>query len=110
MTFSFGDIVRVAETPETVERGIANGVGMVVGVKVTSSADPVVGGGELASAILVSLEAPVEESFLIAEGLLHATGETTEWEIVDGLAGAREDYEDTVAAALVRVRSTPETD
>jgi hypothetical protein len=109
MTFSFGDIVRVVEARETSKRGIAHGVGMVVSVNVTS-ADGVVGGGELADAILVSLEEPVEETVLIAARLLDATGEMSEWEVVDGLADARGDYEDTVAAALVRVRSTPETD
>ena len=55
MTFSFGDIVRVVETSETFDRGIAGGVGMVVSVNVTSAHGGVVGGGELTAAILVSL-------------------------------------------------------
>jgi hypothetical protein len=57
----------------------------------------------------VSLEEPVEGTILIAGRLLATTGETTEWEIVDGLAEARGGHEDTVEAERVRVRSTPET-
>jgi hypothetical protein len=112
VAYSFGDIVRVREVPESVEQGIAGGIGMVVGVNVRVNAlEPeIVGGGELADAVLVSLEEPVEESVLIAGRLLEPTGETAGLEIVDGLAEARDDYEDTVGADRVRVRSTPETE
>lgn len=107
---AFGDIVRIVDAEETSARGIGGGVGMVVSVNVASASDEIVGGGRIEEAVLVSLEEPVVETVLVAGRLLEATGEATEWEIVDGLAEARNDHEEVASAALVRVRSTPETD
>jgi xanthosine utilization system XapX-like protein len=107
---AFGDIVRVMTSAETVDRGIGGGVGMVVGVKVAPTATSIIGGGSPDEAVLVSLEEPMEESVLIASRLLEPTGETSEWEIVDGIADARGGNGEMESASHVRVRSTPETE
>lgn len=109
-SLAFGDIVRVVEATETSERRIAGGIGMVVGVRIASASETIVGGGSLEDAVLVSLEEPVEETVLIASRLLEATGDTSEWEIVDGLAEDRADYEEAALAERVRVKATPETE
>jgi hypothetical protein len=108
----FGDIVRVVEAEETSARGIAGGVGMVVGLRVAPGSGTIVGGGRIEDAVLLSLEEPVEETVLIASQLLEPTGETAEFEfeIVDGLVDVRSDHDEVAAAAFVRVRSTPETE
>jgi hypothetical protein len=110
--FEFGSIVRVADNPQTRERRIAGGVGMVVAVGVPSGSDlgDVVGVTPREQLVHVSLEEPREEVVLIAPALLEATGEVSELEIVDGLADHRSGHEATVAADLVRVRVTAETE
>lgn len=82
---AFGDMIRVAETGETAERGIAGAVGMVVGVRFGAIKTVIVGGGRLEDAALVSLTEPVEETVVIARRLLESTGEVGSFEVVDAL-------------------------
>jgi hypothetical protein len=76
-------MIRVAKTEETAQRGIAGAVGMVVGVRFGAIETTIVGGGRLEDAALVSLTKPVEETVVIARGLLESTGEVGSFEVVD---------------------------
>lgn len=83
---------------------------VAVGVPLGSDVGEVVGTAPREQLVHVSLEEPREEVVLIAPELLEATGESSEWDVVDGLLDARSGHEETVAANLVRVRVTAETE
>lgn len=82
-SLAFGDIVRVVQADETAARGIAGGIGMVVGVRFGAVETVIVGGGQVKDAALVSLTQPVEETLMIARRLLESTGELGTFEIID---------------------------